>query len=159
MERLANKWVVGCVTRLPQPKLYSEYAGTTQILVVNNGSSPTYKEIIYAVGKEAQYFVYDNNSCTGECGLYKQIIWANLTDVGCAMKKCRYYDQRDLKFSHFMVCVYKYAGEVEDIKPYEKGAVCSRCKPKGRCVRRQCEQIPKHVKGTGKEHLNTKIAT
>uniref|UniRef100_A0A5K3FLD8 SCP domain-containing protein n=1 Tax=Mesocestoides corti TaxID=53468 RepID=A0A5K3FLD8_MESCO len=124
---------------------------------VNNGSSPTYKTIISSLGEEARYFVYDNNSCTSECGLYKLIIWANLTDVGCAMRKCRYYDQRDLKFSHFMVCVYKYAGKFEDIKPYEKGEICSHCEPKDKCVRRQCEHIPKCATGKGKEHLTTQI--
>ncbi|KAM7541049.1 hypothetical protein Aperf_G00000027719 [Anoplocephala perfoliata] len=39
---------------------------------------------------EHKDYHYDSNYCTGVCGHYTQLVWANTTDVGCGVKNCRF---------------------------------------------------------------------
>uniref|UniRef100_A0A5K3FIB9 SCP domain-containing protein n=1 Tax=Mesocestoides corti TaxID=53468 RepID=A0A5K3FIB9_MESCO len=109
MEGLAEKWVDRCVSRKPDPSIYKDYAGTAQVLIVSHKSQTTFTKTISAVKEEAQHYEYRDNTCTGECDFYKQIIWANLTEVGCAMKTCVTYVQRKVTPANVVVCVYKIA--------------------------------------------------
>ncbi|VDD83396.1 unnamed protein product [Mesocestoides corti] len=140
MEGLAEKWVDRCVSRKPDPSIYKDYAGTAQVLIVSHKSQTTFTKTISAVKEEAQHYEYRDNTCTGECDFYKQIIWANLTEVGCAMKTCVTYVQRKVTPANVVVCVYKIAQRIDDMKPYEEGESCTKCPPQHRCVRNQCEE-------------------
>ncbi len=58
---------------------------------------------------ERQYYNYSNNSCSGVCGHYTQIVWEETTDVGCGV-----YNQGET----IVVCQYLPGGNVNNRRPY-----------------------------------------
>ncbi|XP_070848598.1 glioma pathogenesis-related protein 1 [Chaetodon trifascialis] len=81
---------------------------------------------------EKQYYDYGNNSCTGDCGHYTQVVWARSYKVGCAAQLCLNGAKRVI-----FVCNYGPAGNVNGGRPYEsQGAACSGCT--GTCVDKLC---------------------
>ncbi|CAH8586614.1 unnamed protein product [Schistosoma intercalatum] len=60
--------------------------------------------------EEKNDYNFEKNTCEEECGNYKQIVWANTTDIGCASNKCG---------NRYMV-VCNYAPGADDERPYEK---------------------------------------
>jgi pathogenesis-related protein 1 len=63
-------------------------------------------------GEKANYN-YANNTCSGVCGHYTQIVWRSTTKVGCAIGNCP-----GLQFGSIVVCNYSPAGNVSNQKPY-----------------------------------------
>uniref|UniRef100_A0A5K3F9Y7 SCP domain-containing protein n=1 Tax=Mesocestoides corti TaxID=53468 RepID=A0A5K3F9Y7_MESCO len=143
MEKLAENWVSQCKNEHPDTRLQSEYSGTALNLIHYSAPTATFEEAISSVKDEQEHYNYDDDSCTGYCEGYKQTIWANLTNVGCAMKKCDNLAPDGMQTIHLLVCVYNFAGKIKVIKPYKAGVECSHCPPGHRCVRRQCEKIPR----------------
>ncbi len=68
------------------------------------------REVIDAWGNEIKDYNYDDNSCTGVCGHYTQVVWATTTKVGCAKTTC---DGNDI-----WVCNYAPPGNWVGQKPY-----------------------------------------
>jgi len=44
-------------------------------------------EVVRAWADEARNYDYADNSCRGVCGHYTQIVWADTTEVGCAVAR------------------------------------------------------------------------
>nr|XP_039274420.1 GLIPR1-like protein 1 [Styela clava] len=70
-------------------------------------------------------------TCSGrQCGHYKQIVWANTRQIGCAIAACR--DIEGGYGSTLVACIYGpagneyYEGGIE-ILPYLVGYSCSQC--------------------------------
>jgi pathogenesis-related protein 1 len=64
-----------------------EYVGEN-LYASGGGGSPTGQEITDAWASEISDYDYASNSCSGTCGHYTQIVWADSTDLGCAVKDC-----------------------------------------------------------------------
>ncbi len=68
------------------------------------------KEVVDAWGNEIKDYNYENNSCTGVCGHYTQVVWATTKQVGCAKITCNGND--------IWVCNYDPPGNWTGQKPY-----------------------------------------
>lgn len=71
----------------------------------------TPQDVTDSWGNEIKSYNYANNSCSGVCGHYTQLVWKDTTDVGCAMTICE--DKAQI-----WVCNYYPAGNVVGKKPY-----------------------------------------
>ncbi|KAM3173476.1 hypothetical protein ACTXT7_012428 [Hymenolepis weldensis] len=52
--------------------------------------------------EEYKDYNYSYNYCSGVCGHYTQLVWANTTDVGCGVSKCSFSGFNAI----FVVCNY-----------------------------------------------------
>ncbi|KAM4523075.1 GLIPR1-like protein 1 [Fundulus diaphanus] len=78
---------------------------------------------------EKKVYNYQDNSCTGVCGHYTQVVWAKSYKVGCAVQVCpdgvKNFDPHQ---GAIFVCNYAPGGNMIGRKPYEsKEAPCSEC--------------------------------
>lgn len=71
----------------------------------------TPQQVVDAWGSEIQYYNYADNSCSGVCGHYTQVVWKDTKEVGCAMAVCGNNAQ-------IWVCSYASAGNVVGQRPY-----------------------------------------
>jgi pathogenesis-related protein 1 len=69
------------------------------------------QEVAEKWGREMQYYNHAENSCSGECGHYTQIIWKDTQEMGCAVSVCD--DQGQI-----WVCSYFPAGNIPGQRPY-----------------------------------------
>ncbi|NXT86809.1 GLIP1 protein, partial [Anhinga rufa] len=86
---------------------------------------------------EVSSYNFKNNRCTGMCGHYTQVVWAESYKVGCAVHFCNTVENFPelVKGAHF-VCNYGPAGNYPR-KPYEAGQPCSGCSNE-KCVDKLC---------------------
>lgn len=68
------------------------------------------KEVVDAWGNEIEEYNYEDNSCSGVCGHYTQVVWKTTKKVGCAKIEC---DGNDI-----WVCNYDPPGNWVGQKPY-----------------------------------------
>ncbi|BHF61621.1 hypothetical protein SprV_0100459600 [Sparganum proliferum] len=145
MDKLAADWVDKCLFTHPDPSKYPEYDGVGQNLAVfSDKQDDIYKSSMSMWSSEKANYEYSTNNCTGVCGHYTQLVWAETTVVGCAWKLCPNimsgYPQ-----GYLVACQYKPWGNLLGAKPYVSGESCSQCAQSDYCVKNQCS---KH-KGSG----------
>ncbi len=71
----------------------------------------TTKEVAEKWGGEIIYYNYDENSCSGDCTHYTQIVWKDTRELGCAVSVCD--DQGQI-----WVCSYYPSGNIYGQRPY-----------------------------------------
>ncbi|XVF61936.1 hypothetical protein PTKIN_Ptkin08bG0175500 [Pterospermum kingtungense] len=71
------------------------------------------REAVDSWVKEKNYYDYATNSCApnGKCGLYKQVVWKDTSELGCAQAQCK--GQTTLT-----ICFYNPPGNYADERPY-----------------------------------------
>ncbi|XP_061181190.1 GLIPR1-like protein 1 [Saccostrea echinata] len=79
---------------------------------------------------EVSKYNYNANSCSGVCGHYTQVVWANSEYLGCAKQRCSNF--------YIYVCNYGPGGNISGRRPYSQGRRCSRCPSGYRCYNRLC---------------------
>lgn len=62
---------------------------------------------------EKSNYNYANNSCSGVCGHYTQIVWRDTVELGCALGTCN-----SLQYKSVIVCNYGPGGNVNGARPY-----------------------------------------
>jgi len=67
-------------------------------------------DVINSWGEEIKNYTYNDNSCSGVCGHYTQVVWKNTKRVGCAKIECNGMD--------IWVCNYDPPGNYRGQKPY-----------------------------------------
>ncbi|MCI5211363.1 MAG: SCP-like extracellular [Candidatus Electrothrix sp. ATG2] len=71
----------------------------------------TPQEVTDSWGDEIKEYHYADNSCSGVCGHYTQVVWKDTREVGCARAVC---DDN----AQIWVCSYSPAGNLVGQKPY-----------------------------------------
>ncbi|XP_030336261.1 glioma pathogenesis-related protein 1-like isoform X1 [Strigops habroptila] len=105
------------------------WTGTATIFSVDAALSDWFNEV--------SSYNFDSNRCTGMCGHYTQVVWAESYKVGCAVHFCNTVENfpRLFRAAHF-VCDYGPAGNYPR-KPYKVGQPCSGCSNE-KCVDKLC---------------------
>ncbi|NWU54963.1 GLIP1 protein, partial [Dromas ardeola] len=105
------------------------WTGTATIFSVDAALSDWFDEV--------SSYDFNTNRCTGMCGHYTQVVWAESYKVGCAVHFCNTveYFPGLFRAAHF-VCDYGPAGNYPR-KPYKAGRPCSGCSNE-KCVDRLC---------------------
>ncbi len=74
---------------------------------------PTGEGVTSSWASEEADYDYATNSCSGVCGHYTQVVWANSTKLGCAIANCP-----NIPTSNFVVCNYSPGGNYIGERPY-----------------------------------------
>ncbi|XP_021153828.1 glioma pathogenesis-related protein 1 [Columba livia] len=106
------------------------WTGTATIFSVDTALSDWFNEV--------NSYNFNTRHCSGICGHYTQVVWAESYKVGCAVHFCDAVENFPglFKAAHF-VCNYGPAGNYPR-KPYEAGQPCSGCSNE-KCVNKLCE--------------------
>jgi pathogenesis-related protein 1 len=96
-------------------KGYGENIYQASALIWSDGrrdlQTKTPQEVTDSWGSEIKYYSYANNSCSGVCGHYTQLVWRETKEVGCALSVCG-------NNSQIWVCTYYPAGNELGRRPY-----------------------------------------
>ncbi|XP_062058437.1 GLIPR1-like protein 1 [Lepus europaeus] len=93
------------------------------------------RDAIVAWYNETEHYDYDTLACSYVCGHYTQVVWASSYKVGCAIKTCPNLGEAS---TSIFICNYEPAGNYPNMPPYQKGASCSLCDKKEKCVKHLC---------------------
>lgn len=109
---IAQAWVVQCVdTQAPiglvdhnanRSQGYPEYVGEN--IYGSGGQASGTAAVALWIQEQANYN-YANNSCSGVCGHWTQVVWRTTTKVGCAIHTCP-----GLQYGATVVCNYAPGG-------------------------------------------------
>uniref|UniRef100_A0A5K3FI37 SCP domain-containing protein n=1 Tax=Mesocestoides corti TaxID=53468 RepID=A0A5K3FI37_MESCO len=138
LERLAFDWVRRCKFHFPDPATYPQFKDIGQNLALMAINSPDWVRIAQPWFDKAIDYDYDRNSCRGECGNYKQMVWATTTEVGCAAYRCDSLKPEWDPPVYLFACQYKPQGNYVGERPYESGPSCSGCPLGSVCERNLC---------------------
>ena len=89
---------------------YPTYVGEN---IYGAGGQATGVDAVGLWASEKANYNHANNSCSGTCGHYTQIVWRNTTKVGCALHHCA-----GLQFGWTVVCDYAPGGNIGNQSPY-----------------------------------------
>ena len=69
---------------------------------------------------EMDNYDYANNSCSGVCGHYTQVVWRDTQKVGCAVQQCETFTGLGSSWDngHITVCNYSPGGNYIGELPY-----------------------------------------
>ena len=117
----AQAWADGCRFK-HNPDLGSLGYGEN-IYASASGGSPPSKPGLAAVAlwaSEAANYNYANNSCSGTCGHYTQIVWRTTQAIGCGVQNCTTNSPFRGSFSNWtlVVCDYDPPGNYRGYRPY-----------------------------------------
>ncbi|KAL5107886.1 Peptidase inhibitor 15 [Taenia crassiceps] len=139
LENLAERWVARCEFEHPDTRIWTEYANTGQNLAITGGRPAKLKGMMKMWRDEAKDYSYDGDCMYGKvCGHYTQMVWANTSEVGCAIRQCDAYFPGWPSPVYLMACQYSPPGNWYGQKPYERGRFCTKCPPGTTCVDKQC---------------------
>ncbi|MEO8698938.1 MAG: CAP domain-containing protein [Kofleriaceae bacterium] len=110
---LATGFIADCVFDHSSNAERSNKAGFQYIgenLYSSGGFMPSGQQVSDAWSSEQSDYNYAQNTCAGVCGHYTQQVWADTTDLGCAIKDCG---------NGFIVsCEYGPGGNINGQRPY-----------------------------------------
>ena len=115
----AKEYASGCI--------YAHSGGNYgENLFAGTGSGYTIEHAVNSWASEVADYDYNQNTCAAGkvCGHYTQIVWADTSNVGCALQVCaplKYPDGSTVfgdVSSHYIVCQYTPPGNFIGQKPY-----------------------------------------
>lgn len=111
---LATGFVADCVfahSTTPERSNKAGFAYIGENLFQSGGFAPTGQQVSDAWSSEKADYDYASNTCSGVCGHYTQQVWADTTDLGCAVKACG-------GNVHLVSCEYGPGGNINGQRPY-----------------------------------------
>lgn len=119
LAQIAQAWAEQCVDVDPPIGLvdhndgrsqgYPEYVGEN--IYGSGGQASGTAAVALWIQEQANYN-YQNNSCSGVCGHWTQVVWRTTTKVGCALHNCP-----GLQYGSTVVCNYAPGGNTGG-RPY-----------------------------------------
>jgi len=116
---IAQAWTDRCVdTAAPtglidlNPDATTSYGSYVGQNVYGNSGTTTGQDAVNAWASEESNYNYANNTCSGSCGSYTQIVWANSTKLGCGFTQCP-----SMTYGYSIVCHYAPGGN-DGNRPY-----------------------------------------
>lgn len=106
----AQAWADGCKFS------HSGSAYGENIYATSGTSTPA--DVVNSWVSEKAKYSYANNSCSGTCGHYTQVVWAASTSLGCGVKTCTQNSPFGSPSWQFWVCNYDPPGNYIGQKPY-----------------------------------------
>uniref|UniRef100_A0A5K3F488 SCP domain-containing protein n=1 Tax=Mesocestoides corti TaxID=53468 RepID=A0A5K3F488_MESCO len=137
MERLAVNWVTNCT----EPNNNSlSYPGREDlgIFTLSYSYLPNFFAMPGTTTTLCSQYNYSSNKCAFLTTYYLQIIWANTSEGGCAMKDCSTKRPNSTTKTFYMTCVFKPGGRVGDERPYKNETPCTECPSGYGCYMNQC---------------------
>lgn len=88
-------------------------------LYASSGNTPP-AEVVKSWADEVAEYDYATNGCSGVCGHYTQVVWADSTKLGCGVANCTENSPFGAKFPTWQlwVCNYDPPGNFVGKKPY-----------------------------------------
>ncbi len=86
------------------------------IYATSGGASP--QSVVQSWVSEAANYDYANNSCSGTCGHYTQVVWRDTVHLGCGVTNCNTNSPFGSGAWQFWVCDYDPPGNFNNMKPY-----------------------------------------
>ena len=80
--------------------------------------SATPQNVVGSWVSEAGNYNYANNSCSGVCGHYTQVVWRDTANLGCGVTDCSVNSPFGSGNWQFWVCDYDPPGNFNNMKPY-----------------------------------------
>ena len=117
---IAQAWAAKCTDKDAPSGLVDHnpnrgvgYQGSVGENIFGSTATPSAQQAVGSWVGELQSYNYAQNTCSGVCGHYTQVVWKTTQKVGCAVYTCN-----SLKFSGTLVCNYSPAGNVNGQRPY-----------------------------------------
>uniref|UniRef100_A0A5K3ERW0 SCP domain-containing protein n=1 Tax=Mesocestoides corti TaxID=53468 RepID=A0A5K3ERW0_MESCO len=142
MENLAVEWVKHC-TEPNTASLRHPQRGDVGIFTLSYLASqaPSFLGMPATTSSLCMGYNYTTNKCNFLTTYYLQILWANTSHFGCAMKDCSIKNPKSEKKSFYMTCVFQPGGTVGNERPYKSGTPCTECPSGYGCYMNQCVSI------------------
>jgi len=125
----------------------SKFGSVGENLWMRGGSSTTpsramNQSVIDWDDEKRMYDLYTNR-CSGVCGHYTQVVWAQSYAVGCGATLCNNVPVPGgsvWDIAILVVCQYGPPGNVVGLKPYEQGGNCTNCPAdaSNHCIKKLC---------------------
>ena len=117
----AQAWADGCQFK-HNPALRSLAYGENIYAAAYGGSPPSGQGLtaVSLWASEAANYNYANNSCSGTCGHYTQIVWRTTEAIGCGLQHCTTNSPFGGSFPNWtlVVCDYDPPGNYRGFRPY-----------------------------------------
>jgi len=108
LARYAQNWANALIARDDfRPRSNPQYG---ENLFEISGGSATAHDVVSAWAAEGKNYNYRDNTCSGRCGHYTQVVWRDSKLVGCGMARNR---RREV-----WVCDYEPHGNIVGERPY-----------------------------------------
>ncbi|XP_041456682.1 cubilin-like [Lytechinus variegatus] len=127
LAEMAQGWSDQCTFGHGNPPNISPYSWVGQNIWAGSGTGWDHYGMIEDWYNEVSDYNYQTNSCTGICGHYTQVVWAESTHVGCAITTCTTVQNLGWSPATILVCNYGEGGNYVGQKPYVSGPPCSQC--------------------------------
>ncbi|XP_048780979.2 peptidase inhibitor R3HDML-like [Ostrea edulis] len=120
--------------------LTSQFSYVGENLYVTSRSSVLPSSAVESWDDEKSDYSYGTQACTGVCGHYTQVVWANSEYVGCASSTCSSFTGLSSSFNGgtIVVCNYGPGGNYGGQKPFESGTSCNSCPSGYSCSNNLC---------------------
>nr|XP_011427503.2 GLIPR1-like protein 1 [Crassostrea gigas] len=138
LANVAQKWANTC-RKGHNPGRSSREFGSVGENIYRRTDQAHANDVVKAWYIEKRQYDFGSNSCSGVCGHYTQVVWADSEAVGCGVAYCR--NLFGGRGGYNYVCNYGPAGNWVGRRPYIAGRQCSRC-PSGyrRCYSGLCSR-------------------
>jgi len=117
---VAQQWADACVDNEAPSGLIDHngersdsYPGYVGENIYGSSGTPSAAQAVQLWVDEVADYDYDNNSCSGVCGHYTQVVWRDSERLGCGVSSCP-----GLQFGGSIVCNYSPGGNVNGQRPY-----------------------------------------
>ncbi|XP_061164438.1 peptidase inhibitor 16-like [Saccostrea echinata] len=120
--------------------LTSDFNYVGENLYVTSQSAANPDAVVQSWDNEKNDYTYSSKACSGVCGHYTQVVWANSEYVGCASHTCSTFTGLSSAFNGgtIVVCNYGPGGNVNNLHPYLSGPACSDCPAGYTCSNNLC---------------------